>query len=135
MYIHSDSKSKSFGGYSFYESNQKLNAILAEKKRIHDLKEKGYKFRSETPEIFAAGLDSDCTRFGFNEGRNLNSCTVRNTRLKKYVSVFGKCIDRLALKNGYAYRYMKYTNIDGEYKYIWVITDNEKKVLFEYWYF
>ena len=135
MYIHSYSKSKSFGGASFYESNQALNTMLCEKKKIHDLKEKGYIFRSETPQAFAAGLEPDCTRFGFNEGRNLNSCTVRNTRLKRYVSTFGKCIDRLVLNGGFAYRYMKYINISGEYKYIWVITDNEKKVLFEYWYF
>ena len=136
MYIHSYSRSKSFGGASFYESNQALNTMLCEKKKIHDMKEKGYIFINQNISTFAALLDKKYTRYDFTVGnhhKNLRNSVVRNDKLKRMVCIYGKKVESVCLKNGFAFKYKKYINLTGEFKYVYVMTDQDLNIVYEYW--
>lgn len=136
MYLHSNSIKKSFGGYSYFKSNQVLNSMLYEKKKKLLMEKSGYKFLDLNLSKFADYLHENFTRWDFsvfNHHKNLRDSLTRNDKLKKMVCIYGKCEEKFVLKNGFAFKYKKYIGVSGEFKYCYILTDSDKNIVYEFW--
>ena len=128
-----NSISKSFGGYSFYNSNYEINKYLRQRKEKKELSNNGFKVLDITlKEAIKNEMKQNANREKWNFAPNLKgqSFDKFGYKDKKVIySEFGINHKKYKFKNGCLYVYKKYVKMNCQYFTIYVFTNEDRKIV------
>lgn len=136
--IYSNSKAKSFGGYSFYNSNQVLNDYLRKKRNRKNLEKAGFKIWNTTLKAAMTRekvINKNKEKWVFqpnHKNYNFNLCGARNNGL--VFSTFGRLEKKYKLNDGQLHVYNKEMKSSGQYFQIYVFVNSNRDIVKTVWY-
>jgi len=136
--IYADAKSKSFGGYSFYNSNTRINAYLRKKKERKNLENAGFKvcnitLKNAISQEKKINAHKEYWVFGPKFcGANFDKAGWKDKGL--VYSTFGRLEKKYKFKDGQLHIYTKYMNITKQYFKVYVFVNNNRDIVKSIWY-
>ena len=132
--IFSHSLSKSFGGYSFYNSNKNINEYLHKKKTKRQLSDNGFKNVNITVEAAIKKIEREKEVWIFPPRMFDGKITQSGFKNKgKIFSHYGKVLAKWKCHNGNVYLYSTKIQVLDEFRKVYVFTDCHRKIIKELW--
>ncbi len=136
--LRSNAKEKSFGGYSFYQSNYNLNKYLKNKRERENLEKAGFKICNTTLKaamIQEKRMNKKREKWIFQDnhnGVNFNTTGWNNKGL--VFSTFGRLEKKYKFKDGQLHIYSKAMKSSGQYFNVYVFVNSNRDIVKTVWY-
>lgn len=137
--LYSNSRDKSFGGYSFYNSNQVLNDYLRKKRNKKNLEEVGFKIWNTTLKAAMQRekfINKNREKWIFQPKHNAQNFNnfgwVKGSLI---FSVYGRLEKKYKLNDGQLHVYRKEVKSSGQYFQVYVFVNNNRDIVKTVWYF
>ena len=137
--LYTNSRDKSYGGYSFYNSNLVLNDYLRKKRNKKKLEDCGFKVWNTTLKEAMRRekrINQNREKWVFQpkyNTQNFNNFGWVDGGL--IFSVFGRLEKKYKLKDGQLHVYRKEMKSNGQYFQIYVFVNNNRDIVKTVWYF
>lgn len=137
--IYTDAKSKSFGGYSYYNSNLVLNDYLRKRRNRKNLKDAGFKIWNTTLKVAMQKekvINKNREKWIFQPKHNCQNFNNFGWVEKDLIfSVYGRLEKKYKLKDGQLHIYNKEMKSSGQYFQVYVFVNNNRDIVKTVWYF
>ena len=132
--IYSNSMSKSFGSYSYYNSNKNINEYLRKKKTHKQLSENGFKNVNMTVEAAIKKIEREKEVCSFPPKMFSGKITQSGFKDRgKVFSHYGKTLAKWKCHNGNVYLYSSRINVLDDFRKVYVFTNKDRKIIKELW--
>ncbi len=136
--LYSNSRDKSFGGYSFYDSNNKINEYLRKKRKRQNLESTGFKIWNTTLKVAMQKekiINKNRDKWIFQPTHNCQNFNyfgwVENGLI---FSVYGRLEKKYKLNDGQLHIYNKVMKSSGQYFQIYVFVNDHRDIIKTVWY-